>query len=128
MDPTVRAATRILVVDDDRLSRELVVELLEAVGYSVLQAEDGAGLLERVKEEQPALILMDLQLPGLDGFTLIRQLKTEPATKEIPILAMTAHAQPEDQERALAARCNDCITKPLSTAGLLQTVARLLRR
>ena len=71
---------------------------------------------------------MDLQLPGLDGFTLIRQLKAEPATKEIPVLAMSAYAQPEDQERALAAGCNEYVTKPLDTHGLLQTVARLWRR
>ena len=93
----------ILVVEDNPLNRELVVDLLEGAGYTVLQADEGAGLLERVKAGQPGLILLDLQLPGLDGVTLARQLKADPATREIPVLAMTAYARLEDQERAMEA-------------------------
>ena len=88
----------ILVVEDNPLNRELVVDLLEGAGYTVLQADEGVGLLERVKAGQPGLILLDLQLPGLDGVTLARQLKADPATREIPVLAMTAYARLEDQE------------------------------
>ena len=116
----------ILVVEDNPLNRELVVDLLEGAGYTVLQAEGGVELLERVKAAQPGLILLDLQLPGLDGVTLARQLKADPATREIPVLAMTAYARLEDQERAMAAGCDGYLRKPLDTQGLLRTVARLM--
>ena len=118
----------VLVVEDNPLNRELVVDLLEGAGYTVLQAEGGVGLLERVKAAQPGLILLDLQLPGLDGVTLARQLKADPATWEIPVLAMTAYARLEDQERAMEAGCDGYLRKPLDTQGFLQTVARHLGR
>jgi two-component system cell cycle response regulator/two-component system cell cycle response regulator DivK len=118
----------ILVVEDNPLNRELVVDLLEGAGYTVLQADEGVGLLERVKVGQPGLILLDLQLPGLDGVTLARQLKADPATREIPVLAMTAYARVEDQERAMEAGCDGYLRKPLDTRALLQTVARHLGR
>jgi len=118
----------ILVVEDNPLNRELVVDLLEGAGYTVLQAEGGVGLLERVKAAQPGLILLDLQLPGLDGVTLARQLKADRATREIPVLAMTAYARLEDQERAMEAGCDGYLRKPLDTQGFLQAVARHLPR
>ena len=118
----------VLVVEDNPLNRELVVDLLEGAGYTVLQADEGVGLLERVRAGQPGLILLDLQLPGLDGVTLARQLKADPATREIPVLAMTAYARVEDQERAMEAGCDGYLRKPLDTRALLQTVARHLGR
>lgn len=118
----------ILVVEDNPLNRELVVDLLEGAGYTVLQAEGGVGLLDRVKAAQPGLILLDLQLPGLDGVTLARQLKADRATREIPVLAMTAYARLEDQERAMEAGCDGYLRKPLDTQGFLQAVARHLGR
>ena len=118
----------ILVVEDNPLNRELVVDLLEGAGYAVLQAEGGVGLLERVKAAQPGLILLDLQLPGLDGVTLARQLKADLATREIPVLAMTAYARLEDQERAMEAGCDGYLRKPIDTQAFLQTVARHLGR
>jgi len=118
----------VLVVEDNPLNRELVVDLLEGAGYTVLQADEGVGLLERVRAGQPGLILLDLQLPGLDGVTLARQLKGDPATREIPVVAMTAYARLEDQERALEAGCDGYLRKPLDTRALLQTVARHLGR
>ena len=118
----------ILVVEDNPLNRELVVDLLEGAGYTVLQADEGVGLLERVKAAQPGLILLDLQLPGLDGVTLARQLKADRSTREIPVLAMTAYARLEDQERAMEAGCDGYLRKPLDTQGFLQAVARHLGR
>ena len=118
----------VLVVEDNPLNRELVVDLLESAGYTVLQADEGVGLLERVRAGQPGLILLDLQLPGLDGVTLARQLKGDPATREIPVVAMTAYARLEDQERALEAGCDGYLRKPLDTQGFLQAVARHLGR
>jgi CheY-like chemotaxis protein len=104
----------ILVVEDNRLNRELAVDLLEVAGYAVLQAEDGNGLLERVQREQPHLIMLDLQLPGVDGFTLLRQLKADPGLGRVPVLVVSAYARREDQERAMAAGCDGYLTKPLT--------------
>ena len=125
MGGTVAKGT-ILVVEEHPLNRELVADLLEAAGYKVLQAEDGSGLLQRVKQEQPDLILLDLQLPGVDGFTLARQLKADEDTHGIPVLAMTAYAMPEDRERALAAGFDSYLPKPLNTEALLRTITRVL--
>lgn len=118
----------VLIVDDHPLSRELVVDLLEPAGYTVLQAEDGLGLLERAQAERPDLILLDLQLPGVDGFTLTRQLKADAETREIPILAMSAYVSPEKQAEAVASGCVGFLAKPLDTRVVLATVARFLGR
>ncbi len=117
---------KILVVEDHPLNRKLVVTILEIRGYTVLEAEDGLGLLERVKAERPALIIMDLQLPHIDGFALTRQLKADAETRDIPILAASSFAKPEDQVLALEAGCAASLTKPLDCAVLLETVAKLL--
>lgn len=122
------AQEKIFVVEDHPLSRELAVVALEARGYAVLAAEDGIGLVERVKRERPALVLMDLQLPGIDGFTLTQQLKLDPETRDIPILAVSAFAKPEDRIRALGAGCAAFITKPIDVSIVLETVARLLQQ
>lgn len=118
----------ILVVEDNQASRELAVELLTAAGYIVLEAEDGLGLIERVKRERPNLILMDLQLPHIDGLTLTRQLKADAETREIPVLAATAYTQPEQKVRVLEAGCADYLTKPLDIKAVLSTIARFLGR
>lgn len=122
------AQAAILVVEDHEGSRELAVALLTAAGYTVLEAEDGHGLLERVKRERPSLILMDLQLPHIDGFALTRQLKADAETRQIPVLAATAYVQPEHEIRALEAGCVGYLTKPLDIQTLLKTVACLLDR
>ena len=112
------ASATILVVEDHPLSRELVVDLLEMAGYTVLQAEDGSGLLARVQAEQPDLILLDLQLPDVDGLTLARQLTAHhPTTRQIPILAMSAHASPERRAQVMAAGCADFLT-PKTAIGM----------
>lgn len=118
----------ILVVEDNEVSRELAVALLTAEGYTVLEAEDGRGLLERVKRERPDLILMDIQLPHIDGLTLTRQLKADAETCRIPVLAATAYAQPEQEMKALEAGCAGYLTKPLDIQTLLKTIASLLNR
>jgi two-component system cell cycle response regulator DivK len=92
----------------------------------VRQAADGRGLLARVQTEQPGLILLDLQLPGVNGFTLARQLTTDPATRHIPLLAMSAYARPEEEAQAMAAGCAGFLAKPLNTRALVVTVSRLL--
>lgn len=118
----------ILIVDDDPLNRELVMEILEMAEYAVLQAEDGVGLLERVKTERPDLILMDLQLPGIDGLSLIRDLKTHDETRSIPVVVTTAFDHPELYAKAMEAGCAAYLTKPLESCILLKTVANVLGR
>lgn len=120
------AREKIFVVEDHPINRELVVCTLEAAGYTVLTAEDGQGLLERVKDERPALIIMDLQLPYVDGFTLIRELKADAETRTIPILVTSAFSRPEDRIRALDVGGRDFLTKPLDLPHFLEIVARYL--
>ncbi|MBZ0160519.1 MAG: response regulator [bacterium] len=122
------AEEKILVVEDHPLNRELVVAALEARGCTVLEAENGLGLLERVKAERPTLIIMDLQLPGIDGFALTRQLKRDAETRDIPVLAVSAFAGSEDRIMALKVGCAASLTKPLDLLIFLETVARLLQR
>ncbi len=118
----------VLVVEDNQANRELAAALLTMAGYAVLEAEDGRDLLERVKRERPDLILMDLQLPYIDGLTLTRQLKADAETREIPVVAATARIQPEQEAMALEAGCAGYLTKPLDSRMLRMTVARLLNR
>lgn len=110
------------------MNRELVAITLTAVGYRVLEAEDGFGLLDRVKAERPALIIMDLQLPKIDGFTLTRELKNDAETRAIPILVTSAFSRREDRKQAVEAGCNEFLTKPLDMSLFLQTVAGLVSR
>ena len=117
---------KILVVEDHPLNLELVTAVLEGAGHTVLEAKDGIGLPQRVQAELPDLILMDLQLPGIDGLTLIRQLKADPATRGIPILVMTAYSDPDTQAQALKAGCAGYFSKPLNLEQLVQTIALLL--
>ncbi|MCC6996253.1 MAG: response regulator [Deltaproteobacteria bacterium] len=118
----------ILVVDDNPANLKLLAFLLTSHGHSVRTASDGARALAAVATEKPALILMDLQLPGADGLTITRQLKADPATRGIPIIAVTAFAMKGDDERALAAGCDAYVTKPIDTRGLPVLVQELLER
>jgi CheY-like chemotaxis protein len=116
----------ILVVDDNPANLKLVRVLLTAEGYEIRCAADAEEALAVLAEFSPRLILMDLQLPGMDGLTLTRKLKTHPRTHHIPILALTAYAMKGDEERAREAGCDGYITKPINTRLLPQQVARFL--
>ena len=105
----------ILVVDDNDAGLELVRFVLEIEGFRVETAGSSAEVLRRLKTHTPDLILMDVQLPGQDGLSLTRQLKADPATLQIPIVALTAHAMDGDREQALAAGCSGYVTKPINT-------------
>lgn len=117
---------RILVVEDNPLNMELVCEVLEAHGYEVWQATAAAEALERLKAGLPELILMDIQLPGLDGLALTRRLKQDPATRDIQVVALTAHVMKGDRERILEAGCCGYIPKPIDIKELTSEVARFL--
>jgi CheY-like chemotaxis protein len=105
----------ILVVDDNPAGLLLVCSVLELDGFRVDSAGSADEVLERLRGRSPDLILMDVQLPGQDGLSLTRQLKADPATASIPIVALTAHAMAGDKELALAAGCSGYISKPIDT-------------
>ena len=117
---------RILIVDDNATNLKLVAYLMKSKGYEVATAVDAETALEAVRTAKPRLILMDLQLPGVDGLELTKQLKSDPATREIIVIAVTAYAMKGDQDRAIAAGCDDYVTKPIDTRQLPETIARHL--
>jgi CheY-like chemotaxis protein len=116
----------ILIVEDNALNLELATDLLTVAGYSVRQARTGEEGLSLARLEQPALILMDLRMPGLDGYATLRALKGDPRTAAIRTVALTAQAMAGDKETALAAAFDDYISKPIDTKTFSRTVARLL--
>ncbi len=122
------AGETILVVEDNALNMELISDILEAHGYRVVQAVTGADALKLVPSEHPDLVLMDIQLPGLDGLTATGILKDNPETRDIPIIALTAHAMRGDEEKAREAGCDDYISKPIDTRQLPLTIRALLGR
>jgi CheY-like chemotaxis protein len=105
----------ILVVEDNEVNQLLTASVLEREGFTVDLAGDSTQAMERLRERTPELILMDVQLPGMDGLALTRQLKTDPATARITIVALTAHAMTGDREQTLAAGCAGYISKPINT-------------
>ncbi len=117
---------RILVVEDNALNLELVRDILAAEGYEVLEAADGPTGVAVALAERPELILMDLQLPGLDGFQAAQQIRADPNLKDVPIVAVTAHAMKGDDDRARAAGCDGFIAKPIQVRDFVATVARYL--
>lgn len=119
---------KILVIEDNFDNFELVRFLLEQEGYQVLGASDGRSGLESARADQPDLILLDLSLPEIDGWQIARQLKSDPTTASVALLAITGHTLPGDRERALAAGCDGYISKPLDIPDFLAQVKVFLRR
>jgi two-component system, cell cycle response regulator DivK len=116
-------ASRILLVEDHPLNRELAEAILMRAGYEVLVAPDGETGLATAHSAHPDVILMDIELPGLDGLEATRRLKADATTREIPVLALTAYAMRGDEERARAAGCDGYLTKPIDRQTLLDAVA-----
>ncbi len=119
-------ADPILIVDDNDINLKLLRLVLEAEGYQVRTAVDGPGALATLASFSPRLILLDLQLPGMDGLTVARRLKADPATRGIIIIAVTSYAMKGDDARARAAGCDDYVTKPIDTQALPLLVAKHL--
>jgi CheY-like chemotaxis protein len=120
--------TRILLVEDNEMNRDMLSRRLARRGYDVAVAVDGEQGVAMAKSEAPALILMDMSLPGMDGWEATRQIKEAPETRAIPVIALTAHAMAGDREKAIAAGCDDFDTKPIDLARLLDKIEALLGR
>jgi len=120
-------AKRILVVEDDADNRRIVVKVLTVEGYEVLEATDGRSALATARKEHPDLIIMDLAMPGLDGWQAASQLKSDPKVADIPIIALTAFAMRGDEEKAREAGCDGYLSKPCRPQTIREVVRRYLR-
>lgn len=121
------SGARILVVEDNLDNMMLISDVLTSLQYEVLQAIDGAQGLKMACEERPDLILMDMSLPRVDGWTATRQIKADPELRDIPIIAVTAHAMVGDRERALEVGCDDYISKPINLRDLANKLRNFIR-
>ena len=118
---------KILLVEDNEMNRDMLSRRLERRGHKVVMAEDGATAVAMAKSESPDIVLMDMSLPIVDGWEATRQIKAMPETQGIPVIALTAHAMAGDEEKALAAGCNDYETKPVDLPKLLAKIDALLQ-
>ena len=116
----------VLVVEDNEMNMKLVRSLLQIGKYRVLEAVDGESGIKLAREHHPDLILMDIQLPGMDGLTATREIKNEPAVKDISVVALTSYAMQGDEEKARDAGCAGYIAKPIDTRRFLETVGQFL--
>ena len=119
---------KILLVEDNEMNRDMLSRRLEKRGYTVAIAVDGSEGVAMAKSEMPGLILMDMSLPVLDGWEATGQIKADPATAGIPIIALTAHAMESDRQKALAAGCDDFDTKPVELNRLLLKIEELFKK
>jgi two-component system cell cycle response regulator DivK len=117
---------RILVVEDQEDNRQIIRDMLAATDYEITEAEDGEEALAAVAKERPDLILMDIQLPVMDGYEATRRIKADPSLRSIPIIAVTSYALSGDNEKANAAGCDDYVTKPYSPRELLAKIRQHL--
>ncbi len=116
---------KILIVEDVEMNRDLLVQLLED-NYELVEAADGRQGLASIKSEAPDLVLLDISLPEMDGYEVTRAVRADDAIKDIPIIAVTAHAMAGDEEKALEAGCNDYLTKPIDEEELWAKVEKLI--
>ena len=121
------SSPKILVVEDNQDNREMVVKVLKFNGYQVVEAVDGEEAIEKAKTEHPDLILLDIFLPKMDGYEATRRLKGDTSLRNIPIIALTAHAMKGSMEEALAAGCDGYIPKPIDVRELPKQIQHFLK-
>lgn len=121
-------AVKILIVEDNELNLDVLSRRLQRKGYEIVAAKDGQEGVALAKAEIPALILMDVSLPILDGYDATRQIKADQITKDIPIIILTAHAMVGDREKALEVGCDDYETKPIDFLHLIEKIEKLLHK
>jgi len=116
----------ILIVEDEPNNRELAIKILTFSGYDTLSASTGQEAVEKIKERNPDLVLMDLSLPVMDGWEAAAMIRSETSYEKLPIIAVTAHAMEGDRESALAAGCTDYVSKPYCPSQLLEVIKKYL--
>jgi two-component system cell cycle response regulator DivK len=116
---------KVLIVEDVEINTDLLIQLLED-DYQIVTAADGAAGLEAARRERPDIILLDLSLPVIDGWEVTRRLKDDPALRQIPVIALTAHAMSGDEDKARASGCDDYLSKPIDEDLLFAKLARYL--
>ncbi len=119
---------KVLVVEDNEMNRDMLSRRLQRRGYDVVMSVDGEDGVSKARSESPDIILMDMDLPVLDGWAATQMLKASPETQSIPVIALTAHAMAGDREKALDAGCDDYDTKPVEFARLIQKIETLLSK
>jgi CheY-like chemotaxis protein len=119
--------TKILLVEDNELNRDMLSRRLIKRGYEVVIAVDGAEGIERARSDSPDLVLMDMSLPVVDGWEATRRIKSDPVSRSIPVIALTAHAMTGDEEKARGVGCDDFDTKPVELPRLLAKIEALLK-
>ena len=124
VEPTARNGQTVLLVEDNEDNRIIYSTVLRHVGYDVVEAEDGVQAVALARSALPDLILMDISIPGMDGWEATRILRRDPATKAIPIIALTAHALPDDRERAAQMGFSSYLAKPVEPRTVLAEVRR----
>jgi CheY-like chemotaxis protein len=117
----------VLVVEDNELNMKLVRSLLQIRNYGVLEAVDAETGIQLTRKHRPDLVLMDVQLPGIDGLKATQIIKEDPALKDIPVVALTSYVMQGDEEKAVKAGCTGYITKPLDTKAFLETIDQYFR-
>jgi CheY-like chemotaxis protein len=121
-------AARILLVEDNEMNRDMLTRRLQKRGYHVVVAENGVQALSLVRTSRPDLVLMDVGLPDIDGWEVTRRLRQEAETRELPIIALTAHALASDRDRAFEVGCDDYETKPVELPSLLAKIKAQLQK
>ena len=120
--------TDILVVDDSTTMRKIAVRMLQAAGVSARESENGQAALEAIKRAPPTACILDVNMPGMDGFTVLKRMRADPLTAHVPVLILTARRAPDDIKTAIRLGATDYLTKPFNDEQLLSRVARLLRK
>lgn len=122
------AGELILIIEDNEKNRRLVRDVLQFKGYQTIESETGEEGVELARSRQPALVLMDIQLPGIDGITALKQLRGDPATRQIRVMAVTASAMTQDRQTILAAGFDGYQSKPINVKAFLEAVQEILAR
>jgi CheY-like chemotaxis protein len=119
--------SKLLLVEDDEFSRDMLARRLERQGFEMVVAADGREGLQAARQHRPDLIVMDLDMPVMDGHSAIRALKSDPRTFKIPVIVLSAHSSPEDVHQALASGCRSFETKPIVLKRLLERIGEILK-
>jgi len=122
------AGELILIIEDNEKNRRLVRDVLQFKGYQTIETETGEEGVELARSRRPALVLMDIQLPGIDGITALRQLRDDPTTRTIRVMAVTASAMTQDRQKILSAGFDGYQSKPINVKAFLEAVQELLAR